>query len=63
MIRAVYHRTRPGYHRTTGHARKASVVVTNGAVLFHHPSAMQWLILDNPHARVRLPGGLLPTTH
>jgi hypothetical protein len=29
--------------------------------LFHHPSAMPWLILDNPHARVRLPGGLLPT--
>jgi hypothetical protein len=38
-------------------------VVTNGAVLLHHPSAMPWLILDNPHARVRLPDGLLPTTH
>jgi len=37
--------------------------VINGSVLIHELSAMQWLVFDNPHARVRLPDGLLPTTH
>jgi hypothetical protein len=43
--------------------RFSAVGLLKGAVLFHHPSAMQWLIFDNPHARVQLPDGLLPTTH
>jgi len=37
--------------------------VINGAVLFHPPTTMEWLVFDNPHARVRLPDGLLPITH
>jgi hypothetical protein len=43
--------------------RFSAVAVINGAVLFHHPRAMPWLIFDNSHARVRLPDGLVPTTH
>jgi hypothetical protein len=45
------------------HTRFSAAAVINGWVLFHHPSTMEWLVFDNPHARVRLPAGLLPTTH
>jgi hypothetical protein len=45
------------------HTRFSAAAVINGAVLFHHPRTMEWLVFDNPHARVRLPAGLLPTTH
>jgi len=43
--------------------RFSAAAVINGAVLFHHPRTMEWLVFDNPHARVRLPDGLLPITH
>jgi hypothetical protein len=43
--------------------RFSAVAVINGSVLFNDLNAMEWLIFDNPHARVRLPDGLMPTTH
>jgi hypothetical protein len=43
--------------------RFSAAAVINGAVLFHHPRTMEWLVFDNPHARVRLPVGLLAATH
>jgi hypothetical protein len=43
--------------------RFSAVAVINGSVLFNDLSAMEWLVFDNPHARVRLPDGMLPTTH
>jgi hypothetical protein len=45
------------------HTRFSAVAVINGSVLIHDRRAMQWLVFDNPHARVRLPDGLLPATH
>jgi hypothetical protein len=52
-----------GTAETPYHTRFSAVAVIDGSVLCHHPSAMHRLVFDNPHARVRLPDGLLPTTH
>ena len=52
-----------GKGETRYNTRFSAVAVISGSVLFHHLSAMQWLVFGNPHARVRLPDGLLPTTH
>jgi hypothetical protein len=52
-----------GGGETPYHTRFSAAVVINGSVLFNDLSAMQWLVFDNPHARVRLPNGLLPTTY
>jgi hypothetical protein len=52
-----------GKAETPYHTRFSAVAVINGSVLSHDPSAMEWLVFDHPHARVRLPDGLLATTH
>ncbi len=51
-----------GKGETPYHTRFSAVAVINGSVLFHD-TAIEWLVFDNPHGRVPLPGGLLPTTH
>ena len=43
--------------------RFSAAAVINDSVLFHHPRTMEWLVFDNPHARVRLPASLLAATH
>ncbi len=52
-----------GMGETPYNRRFSAVAVINGWVPWTDPAHIQWLLFDNPHARVPLPNGLLPTTH
>ncbi len=52
-----------GMGETPYNSRFSAVAVINGWVPWTDPASIQWLIFDNPHARVPLPNGLLPITH
>jgi len=42
--------------------RFSAVAVIDGRMPGYDPATIRWLVFDNPHARVRLSDGLLPTT-